>query len=135
MTDDTLLSFDLPAVYHKKVTAAFDGGLISSDGGLVTPREGEGRLGLTLTATLANCIRDWRSPALIVHTLADMLHFRMLAISCGYEDPEDCDALRIDPLFKLVSGRAPRRGRDLCSQPTISRLENAQSRIEVACLK
>ena len=49
-----------------------------------------------------------------------------------WEDADDCDALRADPLFKLASGQAPESGRDLCSQPTMSRLENAPSRIEVA---
>ena len=130
MTDDTLLPFHLPAVQRKKVTAAFDGGLISSDGGLVLLREAERRLGLA--ETLASCIRDRRNPALVVHSLAAMLRFRMLAIACGYEDADDCDALRADPLFKLASGHAPESGRDLCSQPTMSRLENAPSRIEVA---
>ena len=56
----------------------------------------------------------------------------MFAIACGYEDADDCDALRGDPLFKLAVGRAPESGRDLCSQPTMSRLENAPSRVEVA---
>ena len=56
----------------------------------------------------------------------------MFAIACGYEDADDCDALRTDPLFKLAVGRAPESGRALCSQPTMSRLENAPSRIEVA---
>ena len=130
MTDDTLLPFHLPAVQRKKVTAAFDGGLISSDGGLVLLRETERRLGLA--ETLASCIRDRRNPALVVHSLAAMLRFRMLAIACGYEDADDCDALRADPLFKLAVGHAPESGRDLCSQPTMSRLENAPSRIEVA---
>ena len=130
MTDDTHLPFHLPAVQCKKVTAAFDGGLISSDGGLVLLREAERRLGLA--DTLAGCIRDRRNQAQVVHTLAAMLRFRMLAIACGYEDADDCDALRTDPLFKLASGHAPESGRDLCSQPTMSRLENAPSRIEVA---
>ena len=130
MTDDSLLPFHLPAVRCKKVTAAFDGGLISSDGGLVLLREAERRLGLA--DTLAGCIRDRRNQAQVVHTLAAMLRFRMLAIACGYEDADDCDALRADPLFKLASGHAPESGRDLCSQPTMSRLENAPSRTEVA---
>ena len=56
----------------------------------------------------------------------------MFAIACGYEDADDCDALRTDPLFKLAVGRAPESGRALCSQPTMSRLENAPSRLEVA---
>ena len=130
MTEDTLLPFDLPAVKRKKVTADFGGGLISSDGGLVLLREAERRLGLA--QTLAGCIREWRNPALVVHTLPAMLRFRMFAIACGYEDADDCDALRTDPLFKLAVGRAPESGRALCSQPIMSRLENAPSRIEVA---
>ena len=60
-----------------------------------------------------------------------MLRFRMFSISCGYEDADDCDALRADPLFKLASGQVPESGRDLCSQPTMSRLANARSCIEV----
>ena len=130
MTDDTLLPFDLPAVCRKKVTAAFDGGLISSDGGVVLLREAERRLGLA--DLLAGCLRDRRDPALVTHTLAEMLRFRMLAVACGYEDADDCDSLRFDPLFKLAVGRAPESGRALCSQPTMSRLENMPSRIEAA---
>ena len=87
---------------------------------------------LGLAETLAGCIRDWRDPALVVHTLSAMLRFRMFAIACGYEDADDCDALRTDPLFKLAVGRAPESGRAQCSQPTMSRLENMPSRIEVA---
>ena len=130
MTEDTLLPFDLPAASRKKVTADFAGGLISSDGGLVLLRAAERRLGLA--EALAGCIREWRDPERVVHTLPAMLRFRMFAIACGYEDADDCDALRDDPLFKLAVGRAPESGRDLCSQPTMSRLENAPSRVEVA---
>ena len=132
MTEDTPLPFDLPAVSRKKVTADFAGGSISSDGGLVLLRGAERRL--RLAETLAGCIRDWRDPARTVHTLPAMLRFRMFAIACGYEDADDCDALRGDPLFKLAVGRAPESGRDLCSQPTMSRLENAPSLSEVGRL-
>ena len=93
-------------------------------------REAERRL--DLAETLADCIREWRDPALVVHTLPAMPRFRMFAIACGYEDADDCDALRTDPLFKPAVGRAPESGRALCSQPTMSRLENAPSRLEVA---
>lgn len=128
MTDDTLLPFDIPAIRRKKMTAAFDGGLISSNGGLLLLREVERRLGLA--DLLAGCVRDRRDPTLISHTLPEMLRFRMMAVACGYEDADDCDSLRSDPLFKLAAGRAPESGRDLCSQPTMSRLENMPSRIE-----
>jgi hypothetical protein len=49
----------------------------------------------------------------------------MLAIACGYEDADDLDYLRTDPGFKLACGRLPDSGGDLCSQPTMSRWENA----------
>ncbi len=104
MTDDSLFSFDLPAACRKKVTAAFDGGLISSDGGLVLLRAAERRIGLA--DLLAGCLRDRRDPALVTHSLAEMLRFRMLAVACGYEDADDCDSLRFDPLFKLAVGLA-----------------------------
>ena len=68
----------------------------------------------------------------MVHTQPALLRFRIFAIACRYEDADDCDALRGDPLFKLAVGRAPESGRDLCSRPTMSRLENASSLIEVA---
>ena len=113
------------AVRRKKVTATFDGGLISSDGGLVLLREAERSLGLAETP--AGCLRDRRNPALVAHTLTAMLRFRMLAIGCGYEDADDCDALRAAPLYKLALSHAPESGRDPCSQPTMSRLENAPS--------
>ena len=130
MTEDTPLPFDLPAGSRKKVTADFAGELISSDGGLVLLREAERRFGLS--ETLAGCIREWRDPEWVVHALPAMFRFRMFAIACGYEDADDCNALGGDPLFKLAVGRAPESGRDLCSQPTTSRLENAPSRVEVA---
>ena len=130
MIDDSLPPFHLSAVQRKKVIAAFDGGLISSDGGLVLLREAERRL--RLAETLAGFIRDRRNQALVVHSLAAMLRFRMLAIACGYEDADACDALRADPLSKLAVGTAPESGRALCSQPTTSRLENTPLRIEVA---
>ncbi|HUX01129.1 MAG TPA: IS1380 family transposase [Phycisphaerae bacterium] len=130
MSDDTLLPFALPAVCRKKVTAAFDAGLVSSDGGLLLLREAERRL--RLADLLAGCLRDRRDPVLVSHTLAEMVRFRMLAIACGYEDADDCDSLRSDPLFKLAVGRAPGSGAPLCSQPTMSRLENTPSRTQAA---
>jgi len=81
MTDDSSLPFDLPGVQRKKVSAAFDGGLISSDGGLVLLREAD--RSLPLAETLAGCIRDRRNRAQVVHAFAAMLRFRMLAIACG----------------------------------------------------
>jgi hypothetical protein len=122
MTDDTLLPFSFPAVRSKKITAAFDGGRITSDGGVMLLAAAERRL--QLADRLASAIRDRRDPERITHVMADILRARIFAIACGYEDGNDLDRLRTDPAFKLACGRLPDTGLDLCSQPTLSRLEN-----------
>ena len=125
MTDDNLPPFSFPAVSRKQVTAAFDGGRLTSDGGVMLLAMADRRLGIA--ERLARCFPDRRDPARITHTLADMIRARVFAISCGYEDADDLDRLRADPAFKLACGRLPESGADLCSQPTLSRLENAPS--------
>ncbi|MDZ4738316.1 MAG: IS1380 family transposase [Alphaproteobacteria bacterium] len=132
MSEDIVLPFDLPSVARKKVSVGFDGGQLSSDAGVLVLRGVEKKLGLA--ARLASCIRDRRMPERIEHTLEEMLRLRMFAIAAGYEDADDCDSLRHDPLFKMAVGRAPESGDPLCSQPTMSRLENAPSKIEIARL-
>jgi hypothetical protein len=122
MTDDTVLPFSFPAVTRKKVAAAFDGGRITSDGGVMLLAAAERRLGLA--DRLAAVIRDPRAPGRVTHELADVVRARILAIACGYEDANDLDRLRNDPAFKLACGRLPDSGLDLCSQPTLSRAEN-----------
>jgi hypothetical protein len=116
-------SFDFPAVARKKVTAAFDGGLITSNGGIMLLSLADQRLGMA--ERLAGHMPDRRDEARITHTCADMIRARIFAIACGYEDANDLNVLRADPAFKLACGRLPETGRDLCSQPTLSRLENA----------
>ena len=130
MHEDTLLPFDLPAVQRKKVTVAFDGGMLSSDAGVLLLRSVERRLGIA--ARLAVCFDDKRDPDRIEHTVEEMLRLRIFAIAAGYADANDCDALRHDPAFKMAVGRPPESGDPLCSQPTMSRLENAPSRIQIA---
>ena len=125
MTEDTLFFPGLSPVEGKQLQVAFAGGLQSSDGGVLLLREVERKVGLA--ARLAACIPDWRDPECISHTLAEMLRFRMFAIAAGYADADDCDALRTDPIFKLAVGRGPQTGEPLCSQPTMSRLENGVS--------
>ena len=120
--DDTLLPFTLPSLCKKKVTAAFDGGTISSDGGVFLLAGADKRLGLI--DRLAALFPDAREPAQITHSMADILRERILAIACGYSDGNDLDTLRSDPAFKMACGRLPESGADLASQPTISRLEN-----------
>src|SRR6266404_2156333 len=132
MSENTLLPFDLPSIARKKVSVGFDGGQLSSDAGVLVLRGVEKKLGLA--ARLASCIRDRRNPERIVHPLEEMLRLRMFAIAAGYEDADDCDWLRYDPIFKMAVGHAPESGDPLCSQPTMSRLENAPSKIEIARL-
>jgi hypothetical protein len=129
MTEDSLLPFSFPAVNRKKVTAAFDGGRISSDGGVLLLADADRRLGLA--GKLAAVISDHRDATRITHSLADILRARILAIACGWEDGNDLDHLRFDPAFKLACGRLPDSGADLCSQSTISRWENAPSLREI----
>jgi len=123
MEDDTLLPFSLPAVQRKKVTAAFDGGRLTSDGGVLLLSGADRQLGLC--ATLAAVIPDHRDACRVTHHLEDILRARVFAIACGYPDADDLDDLRCDPAFKLACGRLPESGDDLASQPTISRWENA----------
>ena len=123
MTNDNLLPFCFPAVRRKKITAAFDGGRISSDGGVMLLAQADRRLGIA--ERLARAIPDARDPDRVTHLLPDILRARIFAIACGYEDADDLDRLRFDPAFKLACGRLPDSGRDLCSQPTVSRWENA----------
>ena len=130
MSEDTLLPLELPAVARKKVSVGFDGGLMSSDAGVLLLREAERRLGIA--ARLAACIADRRDPERITHRLDEMLQLRMFAIAAGYEDADDCDSLRDDPVFKMAVGRLPESGEALCSQPTMSRLENAPNRMAIA---
>ena len=129
MTDDNQLSFNLPSVSRKKVTAAFDGGRLSSDSGVMLLALADRRR--KVSDTLAALIADRRDPSHITHTVADVLRARMLAIGCGYPDGNDFDWLRRDVAFKLACGRLPDTGRDLCSQPTISRWENAPTLREI----
>ncbi len=125
MNIDTVSAFDFPAVARKKITAAFDGGRMSSDGGVMLLAAVERWLGIA--DRLAALIPNARDKDRVTHGLADMIRARILAIACGYEDCNDFDRLRSDPAFKLVCGRLPDSGTDLCSQPTLSRLENAPS--------
>ena len=111
----------LSAVSGKTIVAKFDGGLLSSDGGIVVLREVEQRL--RVADRMAACIEDPRAPDLITHTLADIIRFRLLMIAAGYEDGNDACSLRGDPMFKMALDLAP-SDRELCSQSTISRLEN-----------
>jgi Transposase DDE domain group 1 len=103
----------------------FDGGQITSDGGLPWVVEAEQALGVC--AALAACVPEWRRGG-VRHSLEALVRQRVFQIACGYEDQNDATRLRSDPLFKLACGRLPASEPDLASQPTLSRLENAVDR-------
>src|SRR5438309_4972138 len=105
--------------------ASFDGGRLTSDGGMPWLDEAERAIGVC--ASFAQLIPDWRGPR-VRHSLAVLVRQRVFQIACGYEDQNDADQLRSDPLLKLVCGRLPETDADLASQPTLSRLENAVDR-------
>ena len=130
--DDSVTVFGFPAVRRKKVSAAFDGGRLTSDGGVLLLAQAERQMGIC--EQLANCIADRRDPSRVVHALDDILRARVLAIACGYEDADDLDALRDDPGFRLALGKLPGSGPGLASQPTMSRWENAPTTRELARL-
>jgi hypothetical protein len=108
-----------------RLEASFDGGRLTSDGGLPWLEQADAALGLC--AAFAAVIPEWRRGP-VRHGLATLVRQRVFQIACGYEDQDDADFLRTDPLLKLVCGRLPDTGPDLASQPTLSRLENAVDR-------
>jgi len=121
----TFTTPDLPfaPINGKKVSARFDDPAVSSDGGALFLREVDSQIGLS--ERLANSIADMRRQSHVDHRIVDLLRQRAYQISCGYEDANDCDALRDDPAIKAAVGRDPVEDGALGSQPTMTRLENA----------
>src|SRR6516162_10018108 len=122
---------DFPVLGSRQVIAAFDGGDISSDGGSLLLRKAEG-----LTAIIqqfAACFTDYRDPELIEHPLGDLIAQRIYGLALGYEDLNDHDDLRRDPLLAAVVGkpdpkgttrqRTRDRGKPLAGKSTLNRLE------------
>jgi hypothetical protein len=105
--------------------AAFDGGRITSDGGLLWLAEVDCEMGLC--EAVSECVPEWRTRK-GRHSLLSLVRQRVFQIACGYEDQNDADFLREDPLLKLSCGSLPESGSDLASQPTICRMENAATR-------
>ncbi len=107
------------------LVAAFDGGRLTSDGGL--PWLAEAEAATELCAAFAAVIPEWRRGA-VRHSREALVRQRVFQSACGYADQDDADTLRHDPLLKLICGRLPVGDPALASQPTFSRLENAVTR-------
>lgn len=119
----------LPPLEDKAILVDFDGGRLSSDGGLILLGDPDDQIGLT--RDLAAVLRDPRDPRRVDFTNHDLLKQRVFQIAAGYEDANDAGTLRHDPILKLLLGRLPESGTPLASQPTISRFENRVSRTEL----
>ena len=129
MADNIKSPLHLPPLKDKAILVDFDGGRLSSDGGLILLGDPDDQIGLT--RELAAVLRDPRDPKRIDFTNHDLLKQRVFQIAAGYEDANDATPLRHDPILKLLLGRLPESGAPLASQPTISRFENRISRPEL----
>jgi len=111
---------------RRKVSADFQGGRLTSDAGGLLLREVDRRTGLT--AALTACIADPRDPEKIVHDVQTLLAQRIYGIALGYEDLNDHDTLRTDPVMQVLAERAPDEGTPLASPATLCRFENRVTR-------
>lgn len=128
MEKDKQLTLSFQGFSGKKLEVDFDGGNVTSDGGVLFLREVESKV--KIIDRMVKSLQDSRHKSYIDHSLLDMMRQRIYQISCGYEDANDCDELRSDPGFKAACERLPETGADLASQPTMSRLENMISRTD-----
>ena len=111
--------------FNDRIIADFKGGEITSDGGVVLLREFDKKI--SFIKRLTKCIHDPRNPLLVTHKQEELLRQRIFQIVLGYEDADDSDILRQDPLFQVSVKEEEWRAietEELASQPTITRLEN-----------
>ena len=130
MTDCNREPLLFSSLHRQQVVADFNGGTLTSDAGGLLLREVDRKLGLT--RRLADCIPDPREPLLIQHDQQTMLAQRILGIALGYEDLNDHDTLRNDPLFAVMADKKPEPDQPLASSPTLCRLENRVARQALA---
>lgn len=130
MTECTRTQFDFQALHSRQIVAAFDGGLVSSDGGGLLLREVEECYGII--RQFAGRFTDHRDPERIEHTLVELLKQRVFGLCLGYEDLNDHDQLRLDPLMAVLVGKKDPLGHDrdrkshgkaLAGKSTLNRLE------------
>jgi len=121
MTECIQESFGFEAPGGRELVARFDGGTMSSDGGVLLLERTERRL--DLVSRLAACFDDRRNPLYVQHALPEMLRQRIFGLALGYEDLSDHDVLRHDPLLGTVSGKRQAEGAALAGKSTLNRLE------------
>ena len=130
MTECIQQSFGFQDLGRRKVEADFRGGNLSADGGVLLLREVDGKTGMI--GQLASCFSDFRNPNLIEHSVPELLRQRVFAMAMGYEDLNDHDTLRCDPVMALGVGKldplglkrsGESRGKALARKSTLNRLE------------
>jgi hypothetical protein len=130
-TDCTPHQLEFQGLTRRTVVASFDGGTVSSDGGVLLLAEVDRRLGLL--ELFAACFKDHRNPDLVEHSVEELVRQRVFGLALGYEDLNDHDELRTDPLLASVVGKADPtggdrrqgqdRGKPLAGKSTLNRLE------------
>jgi hypothetical protein len=120
MTDCTQSGFGFAACGKREIVARFDGGTISSDGGAFLLRQTDQRL--NLLARLAECFLDGRNPEQVEHSILEMLSQRIYGLALGYEDLNDHEQLRKDPVFGILAGRSALE-EPLAGKSTLNRME------------
>ncbi len=120
MTDCIQSSFGFEACGKREIVARFDGGTISSDGGALLLRQTDQRL--NLLPRLAECFLDGRNPDLVKHSIQEMLAQRIYGLALGYEDINDHEQLRTDPVFGMLAGREE-LDQPLAGKSTLNRME------------
>src|ERR1700684_2299152 len=120
MTECNQSEFGFEASGRREVVARFDGGTISSDGGAFLLRQTDQRL--NLLARLAPCFLDGRNQDLIEHSILEMLSQRVYGLALGYEDINDHEQLRKDPVFGILAGREE-LNEPLAGKSTLNRME------------
>lgn len=129
MKDFTKQLLLFKGISNKKIEADFNGGEVSSDAGVLFLREVENQIGLV--SRMTDSLRDRRHSGYVKHQLCELFKQRIFQIACGYEDGNDSNELREDPIMKIACERLPEDETPLASQPTISRFENGISRTDL----
>ncbi len=120
MTECNQSGFGFAACGKREIVARFDGGTISSDGGAFLLRQTDQRL--NLLARLAKCFLDSRNPDLVEHSVLELVSQRVYGLALGYEDLNDHEQLRNDPVFGVLAGREELE-QPLAGKSTLNRME------------
>lgn len=121
MTECTESRFAFATHYRREVVAEFNGGTMTSDGGALLLRETDERM--NLLPRFSQCFLDGRNPALVKHPVGQMLAQRVYGLALGYEDLNDHEQLRHDPLLGLLAGKAEPGQEPLAGKSTLNRME------------